>query len=166
MTPAQTALIFPVVEILDLRDAPDMLSAAVSLVWHEWRHLTDETLADAEAAWRSHLDAPRLPAHLVASADGTCIGTATLAPFDLPIRPNLTPWLAAVIVEPAWRGRGVGGDLVASAERLARDRYEIESIYLFTTDSADFYRQRGWRRRERDTYRNEHITIMGKSLRS
>ena len=31
-------------EILDLRDAPELLPAAVSLVWHEWNYLTDETL--------------------------------------------------------------------------------------------------------------------------
>ena len=152
-------------EILDLRDAPELLPAAVSLVWHEWNYLTDETLAEAEIAWRSQLAAPRLPTHLVACADGACIGTATLAPFDLPIRPSLTPWLAAVIVEPQWRGQGVGSELVAKAEQLARDRYDIESIYLFTTDLVDFYRRRGWSRREGETYRNERITIMGKSLR-
>ncbi len=152
------------IEISDLRHAPDHLPAAVSLVWNEWSYLTDETLAEAEAAWHTHLAAPRLPTHLVAIDGGACVGTATLAPFDLPIRPNLTPWLAAVIVTPDYRGNGVGGLLVTEVERLARERCGFESIYLFTTDAADFYRQRGWRLREHGTYREQAITIMGKSL--
>ena len=152
-------------QIVDLREAPELLPAAVSLVWNEWSYLTDETHAEAEAAWQTHLAAPRLPTHLVACANGACVGTATLAPYDLPIRPNLSPWLAAVIVAPDWRGQGVGDKLVTEAERLARDRYGYESIYLFTTDAADYYRRRGWRLRETDIYRQQDITILGKSLR-
>ena len=152
------------VAIQDLRAVPDLLPAAVSLVWNEWRYLTDETLPDAEEAWRTHLSAPKLPTHLVANIDGACVGTATLAPYDLPIRPNLTPWLAAVIVEAEWRSQGIGGQLVAEVERIACDHYGFESIYLFTTDSDDFYHRRGWLRREGATYRDQQITIMGKSL--
>ena len=152
------------VVIRDLRDAPELLPVAVSLVWNEWSYLTDETLAEAEEAWQTHLTAPRLPTHLVAIDNDSCVGTATLAPYDLPIRPNLTPWLAAVIVMPEHRGNGVGRTLVTEVERLAGERFGFESIYLFTTDAADFYHRRGWRRREQDVYREQAITIMGKSL--
>ncbi len=152
------------VDIVDLRTATPLLPHAVSLVWHQWRHLTDDTLAVANEAWRDHLRSPALPTHLAARIDGRCIGTATLAPFDLPIRPRMTPWLAAVIVDPDHRRRGIGSALVAAVEQLAAARHGYRAIHLFTTDTVAYYARRGWTALETDTYRDEAITIMAKSL--
>jgi GNAT superfamily N-acetyltransferase len=44
------------------------------------------------------------------------VGTASLAHEDLETRPDLTPWLAGVYVEPAFRGRGHGTALVRQVE--------------------------------------------------
>jgi RimJ/RimL family protein N-acetyltransferase len=37
---------------------------------------------------------------------GVPVGTASLAHQDLEARPDLTPWLAGVFVQPAFSGRG------------------------------------------------------------
>ena len=34
------------------------------------------------------------------------VGTASLVTKDLPSSPDLTPWLAGVLVRPEFRGRG------------------------------------------------------------
>jgi GNAT superfamily N-acetyltransferase len=47
------------------------------------------------------------------------VGTASLSHDDLASRPDLTPWLAGVFVEPAARGRGHASALVRRVEAFA-----------------------------------------------
>ena len=47
-------------------------------------------------------------------------GTAGLVRQDLETRPDLTPWIAALFVEPAFRGRGFATALVRQVEAFAR----------------------------------------------
>jgi GNAT superfamily N-acetyltransferase len=47
------------------------------------------------------------------------VGTASLAHDDLAARRDLTPWLAGVLVEPAFRGRGYATALVRRVEAFA-----------------------------------------------
>ena len=47
---------------------------------------------------------------------GRPVGTASLAHTDLAARPDLTPWLAEVLVEPGSRGRGDATALVRRVE--------------------------------------------------
>ncbi len=69
---------------------------------------------------------------------------------DLEERPQLTPWVAAVWVEPRARSRGVGGALV---ERAARDCFAlgIARAYLCARPAlSGFYERLGWIAVERD----------------
>src|SRR5215217_1020025 len=50
---------------------------------------------------------------------GVPVGTASLAHKDLEARPDLTPWLAGVFVQPAFRGRGYATALVQQVEAFA-----------------------------------------------
>ena len=53
-----------------------------------------------------------LPIALVAHDRAEFLGTASVIASDLEERPQLTPWVAAVWVEPYARSRGFGGALV------------------------------------------------------
>ena len=44
---------------------------------------------------------------LVLLDDNVPVGTASLVNNDLPSRPDLTPWLASVLVLPPFRGKGI-----------------------------------------------------------
>ena len=50
--------------------------------------------------------------------DNQPVGTAALVPADLDSRPDLTPWMAGVFVEPAFRGRGHATALIRRVEAL------------------------------------------------
>ena len=78
-------------------------------------------------------------------------------------RPELTPWLAGVYVEPFARGRGIGTCLVTRIEAEAH-RLGFRSIHLVTFDKADYYAKRGWLEVERTTYRTEPVVVMRKDL--
>jgi arsenate reductase len=56
--------------------------------------------------------------------------------------------LRSLAVSPAWRGAGLGGQLVAAAEALAASR-GIGHLYLLTTDADRFFGARGYRVAER-----------------
>ena len=60
---------------------------------------------------------------------------------DAEDRPNLYPWLAAMLVQSKYRGHGIGTKLVNSIISHAR-RLDISEIYL-GTDIPEFYARLG-----------------------
>jgi GNAT superfamily N-acetyltransferase len=59
-------------------------------------------------------------------------------------RAGRTPWLLGMVVSDAARLRGIGRDLVAALEYLARSRGH-EQVWVVTGAGAvDFYRACGW----------------------
>lgn len=86
-------------------------------------------------------DPDRIPLSLIALADGVPAGTVNLIAHDNSKLPELTPWLAALVVVRKYRGKGIGSALVkrllAEASRLG-----VTTLYL-GTDTPDFYARLG-----------------------
>jgi predicted N-acetyltransferase YhbS len=86
-------------------------------------------------------DPDSIPLSLLALDGDAPAGTVNLIANDDPARPHLTPWLAALYVDPAFRGRGHARSLtrrlLAEAARLGCD-----TVYL-TTHIPDFYKPFG-----------------------
>ncbi|NJP65399.1 GNAT family N-acetyltransferase [Streptomyces spiramenti] len=80
------------------------------------------------------------------------IGHAAVVPRRLFHRGRTlrTGYLEGVAVAARHRGRGHGGELVAEAERLIRDGYELGALSS-TTAALPFYAKRGWLRWEGTT---------------
>ncbi|MBQ2201674.1 MAG: GNAT family N-acetyltransferase [Clostridia bacterium] len=92
---------------------------------------------------RHSLNTDRLPMTFGAYLDGTLIGVYQFTNGDLFVRPDVTPWLANVYLDPAYRGRGFGRKLLATVRENA-DRYLPGSeLHLFTTH-AGLYEKFGW----------------------
>jgi amino-acid N-acetyltransferase len=51
--------------------------------------------------------------------------------------------LRSLVVDPAWRGRGIGDALVRAAEHGARVR-GVKALWLLTTDASDYFAARGY----------------------
>lgn len=75
--------------------------------------------------------------------DGVPAGTASLAREDLVSRPDLTPWLAGVVVQPEFRFRGHAGSLVRHVEGFARAA-GVKRLWLYTTFAEGLYARLGW----------------------
>jgi N-acetylglutamate synthase-like GNAT family acetyltransferase len=96
------------------------------------------------------MKATPIPFALVAHDGKSFLGTASVIASDLPERPQLTPWVAAVWVEAHARGRGVGGALV---NRATRDCFALGGgrAYLCARPHRSaFYERLGWSSIERD----------------
>ena len=57
--------------------------------------------------------------------------------------------LRSVVVAPAWRGRGLGGTLVAALETRARETGS-ERLWLLTDGAEGWFAERGYERCERE----------------
>lgn len=93
------------------------------------------------------------------------VGTASLAHADLDSRPDLAPWLAGVLVQPPYRGRGHAAALVRAVEGFARAA-GIGTLWLYTWSAARLYARLGWREagREIEMKRNQEVILMRRDL--
>lgn len=100
-----------------------------------------------------------LPVVLGAFDTGECVGTVAIVERDdLDDVDHYTPWIAAMIVDPARRGAGIGTELLLAALGRCRDLY-YSRVYLWTHDMGDWYRRIGWTEVEQRVFREVPITI-------
>jgi GNAT superfamily N-acetyltransferase len=145
-------------DISALRDTEAELAA--QWIYQEWaRFESAETWAQNRRDIADALDpAVRVPKFFGARLGGELAGIASIVLQDLPTRPDLGPWLANVLVLPAWRRRGIGGALVKYVMDYAAPLHA--SIYLYTFDQVELYQRLGWQTLEQDRYVDRPITLM------
>jgi GNAT superfamily N-acetyltransferase len=136
--------------ISDLRQRPEFFDIVADRIWRAAWKDAGVPLDYITGRLQENLNAEPIPIALVAHSGAEFLGTASVIAADLKERPQLTPWVAAVWVEPRVRSRGVGAALV---ERAARDCFAlgIARAYLCARpELAGFYERLGWVAIERD----------------
>jgi GNAT superfamily N-acetyltransferase len=134
--------------------------------WHfdEW---SDRYPGTTRAAWTAELagrcERDRLPITFVAVVDAGAIGSASLVVCDMDTRPDLSPWLAAVYVLPAFRRRGIATTLVTHALAQAQ-RFGVRQLYLWTDSAASLYSRLGWRSLTEEPYQGKTVLVMVRDL--
>ena len=138
-------------EIKLLKDCPSAIPELVDLFLAEWTPWYGPGgNGNAEADLLSCLNSERLPIAVVArSKDGQTLGTAALKDTSLGAEHGYGPWLAAVVVVPDVRGRGIGTALIQSVEEHAR-RLGFPEIYTSTDSANSIVLRRGWEPMNRD----------------
>jgi ribosomal-protein-alanine N-acetyltransferase len=106
------------------------------------------------ARLREATTANDIPLSLLALVDGQPAGTINLVENDDEERPHLRPWLAALLVVPEFRRRGIGARLVRELQQQAA-RLSISTMYL-GTENPGYYSRLGARFHEQAA-RNIHI---------
>jgi GNAT superfamily N-acetyltransferase len=147
-----------------LADYPQYLPTVVGWIFDEWGwEMPSRTQEGIQAEYSLHLNRDRIPLTMLALIEGQPVGSASIFLHDMDTRMDLTPWLAAVYVLPEFRGQGIGSQLVRAIEDVAT-RLQLERLYLFTPDRADFYARLGWSVLETAEYRQHSNVIMTKSF--
>ncbi|WP_292856728.1 GNAT family N-acetyltransferase [Mesorhizobium sp.] len=121
------------------RDVEAMARLRVAAFFESTARTPDE---DA-AGLRMLLPGDGFETALVARIGDVSVGTCLLVRHELEPAHKLTPWLAGLVVDDAYRGRGIGRALVAAIEAYAAS-IGVQRLYLYTWEARDFYAGLGW----------------------
>ena len=130
--------------IVSTADRPDLFPLVARWLWVAFWGAGGRSLEDTVDAVRRSVTAAPMPRTFVLLADGRPVGTASLVAHDPDERPELTPWLAGMFVEPDVRGRGYAGLLIGAVEAAARHA-AIPTLWLYTNAAERIYARAGWR---------------------
>jgi GNAT superfamily N-acetyltransferase len=146
--------------ILPLSHRPEAAAALARGFKEEWpAFFAQRSIAEIDEQFFSiALRTDGLPAVLVAVAGDEVCGTVALRSRTVETHLHLDPWLAGLWVAPAWRGRGLGRELVhaAAAEASARG---YRDLYAVTATARGLFDRLGWRALEELLYHGEEVTL-------
>lgn len=150
------------IRIRTLSERPSWLPVIAEWIYEEWwGHVQDASPEKLAEILRPHLIPGSIPVTLAAEVDEKPVGTVSLLEHDVETEewPELTPWLAALFVDPKCRRFGVGTRLLDAAASTASS-LGFDVLYLTTSGAEDFYARRGWV----PLYRSNERVVMFLSL--
>lgn len=149
-------------QIVAVSDRPEL--APVVARWRVNAFLEDSGAWTVEGMTAAILAPPIGPKETFVLFEGDQpVGTAGLMRTDLETRPDLTPWLGGLFVEPASRGRGYGAALVRRVEAFARAA-SVPVLWLYTLNAEPFYLRLGWQRSGMERDDGQEVLLMRRSL--
>jgi len=115
---------------------------------------------DYECFLRRAAISSALPAVLIAMRNDDFIGSVNLLENEMPIRPELSPWMGQLFVIDGERDRGVGRILVDAAIAHAAT-LGYRRLHLFTSGTLpQFYNSLGWKPLETIEYLGKLRSVM------
>ena len=124
---------------LDLRETPELKTAAAAWFHAKWGVLKEAYLACMDAYLNGETE---LGWYLCVDSNGRIVAGLGVIKNDFHDRKDLSPNICAVYTEPACRGRGIAGRLLNLAVEDLRSR-GISPVYL-VTNHVGFYERYGW----------------------
>jgi predicted N-acetyltransferase YhbS len=132
------------VAVSDLREQRGFFDVVADRIWRAWWKPHGVPLTYIARRLRETLGSERLPCALVAHVGETFAGTASVITSDLDERPQYTPWVAAVWVEPEFRSHRLARKLVERAVETAFAA-GYPRVYLTTRpERRSYYAGLGW----------------------
>lgn len=132
------------VTISDLRQQPAFFDAVADRIWRAWwkdRGFPADYIA---GRLQENMTPSPIPFALVAHRDDVFMGTSSVITADLEDRPQYSPWVAAVWVDPKYRMQEIGTELVG---RAVSDAFALNfrRVYLSAPkERRRFYTRQGW----------------------
>jgi GNAT superfamily N-acetyltransferase len=149
--------------IVSTTDRRDLVPVVANWLWDEFGRANGRTLEQVNERIAGFVATVGLPRAFVLLLDGVPAGTASYVAQDLEDRPDLTPWLAGVVVAPAFRGRGLAASLVRAVEDAARAD-SVSTLWLYTWSAERVYARIGWRTVEHFERRGVRNALMVREL--
>jgi len=159
--------------ISDLRRCPEFFDTVADRIWQAWWKPHGHPLNAIRSRLAENMNPEPIPLALVAHDRGKFLGTSSLIASDLEERPQLSPWVAAVWVEPHARQHGIGGALVDHAAEACFALGIARAHLCARRERTGFYQRLGWTLVEQDVgpfqlgvFIHDARTILGELRRS
>ena len=122
--------------------------------------IPDLTVERIIQRYEGHLNENSLPLTFVAFDDTTPVGMCSLRQND-GIRPDLTPWLGSLVVDPLYQKQGIGNMLIDTIKYKAKD-LGYEKLFLFALDNTIpvYYGRLGWNKIGLDEFKGHPVMVM------
>jgi predicted N-acetyltransferase YhbS len=136
--------------IADLRERPEFFATVAHRIWDFTWKSKDVPLEQVAAGLQELISNDKFPFAIVAHDGGHYVGSTLGIASDMDDRPQYSPWVAAVWVEPQYRGQNVGRSLVSFAAEACLNQ-GFERVFLCARpERHTFYERQGWLLKERD----------------
>ena len=130
--------------ISDLRERPDFAPVLTDRIWRAWWQARGTPLPRIAGRVAENLGQGPIPSAFVAHDGDRFLGTASVIEADMMERPQYTPWIAAVWVEPEARGAGLGAALVQHAASAIFRNGWSRAYLSAAPHRRTFYEGLGW----------------------
>ena len=130
--------------ISNLNQHSAFVPTVANRIWKAWWEQDGHPFSEVRAAIDEIVTNPKYPFCLVAHQDSKYVGSVLGISADMEERPNLTPWVAALWVEPEFRRQGVAATLVKIALKELFAIGKEEAFLCTITDNRLLYQNQGW----------------------
>ncbi len=155
----------PEVEISHLADHPEVLGDLAQGFKAQWPvYFADQPIAAIKMGFADRCRDEGLPLALVAMVGLSFAGTVTLSAESSTVCREFTPWLTHLYVDPAWRNRGIGRQLIRAVEDLAAGQ-GFTQLHAVTIRAAELFERCGWEVLQVAEHHGDTVTVVRKSLR-
>ncbi len=132
-------------EISNLNLFPEFKSVAADRVWNAWWRPHGHLFQVVMDFFDELPETRGLPFCLVAHDDDKYVGSVLGLVTDLDERPELSPWVGALWVEPEFRRQGVAAALVRAALAEILSLGNEVAFLCATAEKREMYQNQGWR---------------------
>jgi GNAT superfamily N-acetyltransferase len=150
-------------KIVALRDRADLVPLVARWAHEEFWARLGKTFDDIERLFTPGPRSTWLPRTFVLIDGEIPVGMASVTQHDLESRLQWTPWLTALVVDRAARGRGHSRTLVRFIEDFAREN-GTETLWLYTWSAEGLYAKLGWSAVERLEHNGREVVVMNRKL--
>ncbi|MEN9846445.1 MAG: hypothetical protein RIS36_1592 [Pseudomonadota bacterium] len=147
-----------------LIDYPQFLTQVADWNNSEWPSYFDGDIEKAVAFYSTTMTREHVPICLVAVDQGSLVGTVSLVPEDLDSRPEFSPWLSGLYVDPTFRGQGIAKKLIEACTAEAQAA-GVAKLYVWTKELRTLFESVGWNFLEVIEFQQELADLLTKDLR-
>jgi GNAT superfamily N-acetyltransferase len=151
------------ITVIQLAEGPQHLPVVGTWIYETWWRRPDNTAEVVFRLLRTHDRLDEVPFTVVALAGDTPVGSCCVVANDCVHRPQYTPWVAAVYVQPQIRRRGVASKMLQALAAIA-SRAGLANLYIdCLAATAPVYERNGWQILEREVG-DPHSVVLSRPL--
>jgi GNAT superfamily N-acetyltransferase len=146
-------------ELKQLAECPEHFETVGHWIYEQWWKTPDNTPEVLLKQLRPHLEKGTFPYTIVAMIDGGPVGSCCVIENDCSLRPQYSPWVAAVYVKPEKRLQGVASGILQKAFHIAK-KLRIKGLYIDCwAKTSPLYKKNGWKILERDVGQKDSLVM-------